>query len=85
MGILRRRRPIRKGRGTLRRPDRNVFSEAPRLAREAERWAAMFKNSLRVFAALLFAAFAAYSAFQPAHAGSGYGVDEIAARANTNS
>ena len=31
----------------------------------------MLKNSVRVLAALLFTAFAAYSAFAPAHAGSG--------------
>jgi hypothetical protein len=44
----------------------------------------MLKNSVRVLAALLFTAFAAYSAFAPAHAGSGYGVDEIAMHANSN-
>jgi hypothetical protein len=44
----------------------------------------MFKNSLRVVALLIFASLAAYSAFVPAHAGSGYGVDEIASHANSN-
>jgi hypothetical protein len=40
----------------------------------------MFRNSLRAIAFLLFASLAAYSAFVPAHAGSGYGVDEIVSR-----
>jgi hypothetical protein len=44
----------------------------------------MFKNSLRFLTALLFAGFAVYSAFAPAHAGSGYGVDEVAMHANSN-
>jgi hypothetical protein len=44
----------------------------------------MLRNSLRVLAFLLFAAFAAYSAFVPAHAGSGYYVDEVAAHAGSN-
>jgi hypothetical protein len=42
----------------------------------------VIKNSLRILAFLAFASFAAYSAFVPAHAGSGYGVDEVVARAN---
>jgi hypothetical protein len=42
----------------------------------------MIKNSLRVLAFLVFASFAAYSAFVPAHAGSGYGVDEVVSQAN---
>jgi hypothetical protein len=37
----------------------------------------VIRNGLRIFAFLLFASFAAYSAFVPAHAGSGYGVDEV--------
>jgi hypothetical protein len=42
----------------------------------------MIRNSLRVVAFLVFASFAAYSAFVPAHAGSGYGVDEIVSQSN---
>jgi len=42
----------------------------------------MIRNSLRVLAFVAFASLAAYSAFVPAHAGSGYGVDEIVSRAN---
>jgi hypothetical protein len=37
----------------------------------------MIKNMFRALGALMFVAFAAYSAFTPAHAGSGYGVDEM--------
>jgi hypothetical protein len=40
----------------------------------------MIKNAIRTIAVLVFTSFAAYSAFAPAHAWSGYGVDEIAAR-----
>jgi hypothetical protein len=40
----------------------------------------MFRNALRAIALLIFASLAAYSAFVPAHAGSGYGVDEIVSR-----
>jgi len=43
--------------------------------------AGMIRNCLRIVAFLLFASFAAYSAFVPAHAGSGYGVDELASQA----
>ena len=42
----------------------------------------MVKNTLRAVAFVIFASFAAYSAFAPAHAGSGYGVDEMVAGAN---
>ena len=41
----------------------------------------MIRNSLRVLAFLVFASLAAYSAFVPAHAGSGYGVDEVVSQA----
>jgi hypothetical protein len=44
----------------------------------------MFRNSLRLLAVLLFAGFAAYSAFVPAHAGSGYGVDEVSVETHSN-
>jgi hypothetical protein len=44
----------------------------------------MVKNMFRAFGVLLFTAFAAYSAFTPAHAGSGYGVDEMSASAAAN-
>jgi hypothetical protein len=44
----------------------------------------MMKNMFRALGALLFVAFAAYSAFSPAHAGSGYGVDEVTASAASN-
>lgn len=40
----------------------------------------MFRNSLGAIALLIFASLAAYVAFVPAHAGSGYGVDEIVSR-----
>ena len=41
----------------------------------------MIRNSVRVLAFVVFASLAAYSAFVPAHAGSGYGVDEIVSQA----
>jgi hypothetical protein len=39
----------------------------------------MIKHALRASAIVLFMAFVGYSAFVPANAGTGYGVDEIRA------
>jgi hypothetical protein len=41
----------------------------------------MLKNALRAFVFVAFASLVAYSAFVPAHAGTGYGVDEIESHA----
>jgi hypothetical protein len=42
----------------------------------------MIRNALRAVVVLAFASFAAYSAFVPANAGTGYGVDDVASHAN---
>jgi hypothetical protein len=42
----------------------------------------MMKNALRAFAVVVFTSLAIYSAFVPASAGTGYGVDEVAYHAN---
>jgi hypothetical protein len=44
----------------------------------------MIKNLFRALGVVFFMAFAAYSAFSPAHAGSGYGVDEMNVSAAAN-